>query len=360
MKKKNVYEVVLAFLIVISLIIVQSAWSQYTDRQTRPIQLGTSGGNINDLTSLFCCSGTLGGLVQDNNGIQYILSNNHVLAKTNKGVEGDDIIQPGLIDQEPGCNQNTADAVADLTRFQRISFNPGVPNTVDAAIAQIRNGQVDPTGTILGIGQLSSDIVEPSVNMPVQKSGRTTGHTTGTIAGVNATVTVTYDKTCGSRRHRRAKFRNQFRIGPAGFSAGGDSGSIIADQSTPHPRAVGLLFAGSSTDTFANPITYVVSSLGVMIVGAGYSSPISVAQSLPGVDASAVEAVNKVKERYEEGMLNIEGVVGIGIGLSETVPGEVVIEVYTEKPIDEMRQIIPDTLEGINVKIVETGEIVAY
>jgi hypothetical protein len=359
MKKKNVYKVVLAFLVVISLIIVQSAWSQYADWQTRPIQLGTSGGNINDINRRFCCSGTLGGLVQDGNGIQYILSVNHVLARTNKGVEGDDVIQPGLIDQEPGCNQNTTDAVADLSRFVSISFNRGGSNTVDAAIAQIRNGQVNPTGPILGIGQLSSDIAGPSLNMPVQKSGRTTGHTTGNITGVNATVTVVYDRTCG-RGARRAKFTNQFRIGPAGFSAGGDSGSFIVENSSPNPRAVGLLFAGSSTDTFANPISYVLSSLGVMIVGAGSPSPFSVAQSLPGVDASAVEAVNKVKERYEEDILNIEGVVGIGIGLSETVPGEVVIEVYIEKPLYEMTQTIPDKLEGIPVKIVETGEIVAY
>jgi hypothetical protein len=97
-----------------------------------------------------------------------------------------------------------------------------------------------------------------------------------------------------------------------------------------------------------------------MIVGAGSSPTFSMGQSLPGVDADAVEAVNKVKESYEEGMLNVEGVVGIGIGLSETIPGEVVIEVYVEKPIDEMRQIIPDKLDGITVKIIETGEIVAY
>ncbi len=44
----------------------------------------------------------------------------------------------------------------------------------------------------------------------------------------------------------------------------------------------------------------------------------------------AVEAVKKVKERNEETILGIEGVVGMGIGLSEIVPGQIVIEVYVK------------------------------
>ena len=52
--------------------------------QVRPIELGTSGGNIYDRSILYCCSGTLEALVQDASGVQYILSNNHVLARTNQ------------------------------------------------------------------------------------------------------------------------------------------------------------------------------------------------------------------------------------------------------------------------------------
>jgi hypothetical protein len=86
-------------------------------RQTRPIQLGTTGGNINDRSAAFCCSGTLGALVQ-NATTQFILSNNHVLARTNQAAIGEDIIQPGLIDQNPVCNQDVMDAVADLSAFK--------------------------------------------------------------------------------------------------------------------------------------------------------------------------------------------------------------------------------------------------
>ena len=45
-------------------------------RQARPIQLGVSGGNANDTANGFCCSGTLGALVQ-RGGTQFILSNTH-------------------------------------------------------------------------------------------------------------------------------------------------------------------------------------------------------------------------------------------------------------------------------------------
>ena len=54
---------------------------EHQDRQSRPIELGVSGGNVNDRSRFFCCSGTLGALVTKNNNL-YILSNNHVLART--------------------------------------------------------------------------------------------------------------------------------------------------------------------------------------------------------------------------------------------------------------------------------------
>jgi hypothetical protein len=50
----------------------------------------------------------------------------------------------------------------------------------------------------------------------------------------------------------------------------------------------------------------------------------------------------------------------LGIGLSETGSEEVAIEVYTKKPPHEMRHLIPEMLEGIPIKIIETGEIIAF
>src|SRR5437899_284625 len=90
--------------------------------QPFPIQLGTSGGNINDTSKGFCYGGTLGALVEDTSGTKYILSNNHVLARTNAAAIGEDIIQPGLIDESPACFKDTNDIVADLSAFIPIQF----------------------------------------------------------------------------------------------------------------------------------------------------------------------------------------------------------------------------------------------
>jgi len=55
------------------------------EQQTFPIKLGASGVNAN---SQDCCSGTLGSLLQDQNGKQYILSNNHVLGGSDMQAQG--------------------------------------------------------------------------------------------------------------------------------------------------------------------------------------------------------------------------------------------------------------------------------
>jgi hypothetical protein len=76
---------------------------------------------------------------------------------------------------------------------------------------------------------------------------------------VNVTIRVQY-------KSGVATFSDQIQIGPGGFSAAGDSGSlIVTDNGSANP--VGLLFAGSSTTTFANRIQNVTSALGVTVDG---------------------------------------------------------------------------------------------
>lgn len=341
----------------------------------RPIPCGVSGGNINDRSKAFCCGGTLGSLVADD-AAQYILSNNHVLARGNKATPGDDVIQPGLIDQNPACFQDPNDGVADLTAFVRISFKTGTTNRVDAAIAQVRAGAVDSTGTILDIGQVAAGGgVAPALGIAVAKSGRTTGSTQGVIAAVNVTVDVKYDTRCGGGGGI-ARFVGQVRIRdaaggtPAPFSAGGDSGSLIVQDGVACRGAVGLLFAGSSTDTIANSIGDVLSSFGVGMVGAactpssGSTTASSSTSSFPAGASqrqiAAIAIASDVKERHSEALFAIPGVIGHGVGLAETDPEGVVIEVYVEAATDKLRRQIPSALEGIPVRIAVTGPIVAF
>lgn len=236
--------------------------------QTPPIKLGTSGGWRYDLANGYCCGGTLGSLVQGG-GKQYILSNYHVLSAdivsggNNRVAEiGDPIIQPGLIDV--GCNANNAQNVATLSSVNTL---PG--SNVDAAIAEVISGMVDASGEILAIGTLSSNTVGATIGQKVKKSGRTTGLTRSTIEGLNATVSVAYDNECAGGAAFTKTFTGQILIKNRGskFLAGGDSGSLMVEDVTSNPRAVGLLFAGSSSIGVANPINEVLGHFNVSMVG---------------------------------------------------------------------------------------------
>ena len=235
----------------------------HTAIQTPPIELGTSGGWRHDLANGFCCGGTLGSLVQKG-GIQYVLSNYHVFRSdiVNGGngrvaVNGDPIIQPGLIDV--GCNANNAQNVATLAGGASL---PG--SNVDAAIAQVLSGQVRTDGSILEIGTLSASTVGASINQAVKKSGRTTGLSRSKVSGLNATVSVAYDNECAGGAAFTKTFTGQIIINNKGskFLAGGDSGSLMVEDESTNPRAVGLLFAGSSSLAVANPIDDVLSWIG--------------------------------------------------------------------------------------------------
>ena len=240
----------------------------HQDKQDPPIQLGTSGGWRDDLANGYCCGGTLGSLIQVG-GSKRILSNYHVfeadivpggngtVAKT-----GDYIIQPGLIDV--GCYASQAQNVATLVVTKAL---PG--NNVDCSSANIITGMVDPSGAILEIGILSATTVDASIKKKVKKSGRTTGLSRSSISGLNATVSVAYDNECAGDHAFTKTFTGQILITNRGsrFLAGGDSGSLMVEDVKTNPRAVGLLFAGSSTLAVANPIDDVLGFLNASMVG---------------------------------------------------------------------------------------------
>lgn len=123
-------------------------------------------------------------------------------------------------------------------------------------------------GAILEIGTISASTVAASLKKAVKKSGRTTGLTRSTITGLNATVSVAYDNECAGGAAFTKTFTGQIIISNKGrFLAGGDSGSLMVEDVATNPRAVGLLFAGSSSLAVANPIGHVLAFLGATMVG---------------------------------------------------------------------------------------------
>jgi hypothetical protein len=80
----------------------------------------------------------------------------------------------------------------------------------------------------------------------------------------------------------------------------------------------------------------------------------------PQASQAAVDAVRRVKERHEGRLLAIPGVVGVGVGVSEKAHEQAAIEVYVIQATESLRQTLPRSLDGVEVKTIETGEIHAY
>lgn len=212
-----------------------------------------------------------------------MLSNNHVLANSNKARIGDPILQPGAADGGTGgedvigylerfvdleFNSGPAEcpiasAVASIAnglaalvgsthRLQPIVANPQATNQVDAAVARPVNDD-DLRDDILDIGVVGG-VIPASLGMAVRKSGRTTGFTTGTIQVMDATVSVMYGA-------QTARFEGQLVSTP--MSQPGDSGSLLVAGDA--LLAVGLLFAGSDQATIYNPMQSVLEALEVVL-----------------------------------------------------------------------------------------------
>jgi hypothetical protein len=321
---------------------------------------GVSGGNVNDISRRFCCSGTLGSLVQAG-GTQYILSNNHVLALADQATAGQDVSQPGLIDN----NCQVPRIVADFT------VAPPLTSGVDAAIAQLRPGTMNTSGNIGGISNI---VKAPAVGLAVAKSGRTTGFTTGTIGSINTTVSIRYPKSCGATGGTAHTFTNQVVINSTTFSAGGDSGSlIVSNNSTSCRQPVALLFAGSSSSTIGNPIGQVLSAVSaalgaqVSFVGSTCTAATFIADSplstIGGGDVEipelAVERVTGVMKSVEAEMMAKSGVLGIGVGASDKGSNEAAIVIYVDRTAGSLPD-LPKQINGVKVRRVLTDPIVAY
>ena len=350
--------------------------------ENSPVEFGTSGSNAKDtITSggkTTCCGGTLGALVT-RGGTQYILSADHVLARSGAGTAGDPIVQPGLI--ETNCSPSGTSTVANLTQG---SFNLQNPSsaTVDAAIAQVVSGAVDTSGNILLLGSSTDANGVPaagapnggkgqaaSVNLSVAKSGRTTGLTCSAVGATSVNVSVAYSTNCdGSGTKFTVIYTNQISILGGDFSGGGDSGSLIVTQSNATP--VALLYAGSNTDTVGNPVSDVLNFFAsggntVSFVGAARTGSV-IGCSLSGPQAAmaarlaaqkvtpshdALVQATAVRDAHSGELMGHPEVQAVGVGPSYDHPGESAILLFVTK--GQPRTNLPALVDGIRTRIVE-------
>ena len=345
--------------------------------QSVPVNLGTSGGNANDSSTsgntITCCGGTMGSLVV-RGGTQYILSNTHTLARSDLATIGDPIIQPGLIDTN--CSKTQATIVANLSQFYNLESG-SVPK-IDAAIAQVLSGEVSTSGAIdyLGATTDGNGIPVPgaphtgsgvagAVGMAVAKSGRSTGLTCSTIFSTSTATTVQYQKGCGTGTKFSVNYTNQIAVTGGNFSAEGDSGALIVTQSTADP--VALLYAGSDSDTVANPVSDVLNffrsgSNSVTFVGGGAhqvigcSLPLKPAAATLTVQASETSPEGQqnaisVRDAHAPELLAHPEVQAVGVGGSYDNPNEPAILFFVSR--GQPHTNIPLQVGGIRTRIIE-------
>jgi hypothetical protein len=361
-----------------------------------PIVLGTTGGNNIDYDTAVqngktyitdCCGGTLGALVQNSGGTQYLLSCNHVLARSDQASTGEMIIQPGLIDNVGGaCNPNgnggSETPVGVLSAWLPLSSST---TNADAAIAQVNSGAVSTSGAIQELGTLQANgtlaAAPPgisstngkgengAINMVVAKSGRTTGLTCASISAISLSVLVGYFKDCGETEPYLTKtYTNQIAISGNQFSDAGDSGSLVVDASNAEP--VGLFFAGGVTNTgasegIANPAPTVLAELGAQtgatytFVGApdhqvaclNYSNgTATAAQAITLTDAQSVLAQQALTQARM--LVNPSaGILGAAVGKSSDRAGEAAVILYVDQSVNAA---VPQLVNGVRTEVIAT------
>lgn len=372
---------------------VESNPAAHQAEMTTPVYLGGSGGNNADYDTAThsgqtyvtdCCGGTLGALVTDGSK-QYLLSNNHVLARSDQADRLEAIVQPGLIDDNCtpyGQGGAAVTPVGVLTGYVPIKSSS---TNVDAAIAAVNAGAVDPSGGILELGTRQPDgtlaAAPPGIsssggkgesaalNMVVAKSGRTTGLTCASISAVSLDVEVSYYGNCAETKPYYTKtYTNQIGITGNQFSDAGDSGSLVVDASKAEP--VGLFFAGGVTangqsEGVANPVGEVLSELSSNVGnGATYTfvgtadhqvsclnygsgtAAIAQARTLNGMEIdrteqAAIQARSLVNSRV--------GILGVAMGKSSDHAGEGAVIVYVDP---SQHPSVPQTIGGLRTEVI--------
>jgi hypothetical protein len=356
-----------------------------------PMFLGSSGGNNNDFDArgnsiVDCCSGTLGSLVQDNTGRQYLLSNNHVLAQSDHASVGDAIVQPGLIDNNctPYGEGPGTLPVGALTSWLRLESSQ---TNTDAAIAEVGSHTVDPSGSILELGARRSDgtlaPAPPGVSstngkgetaalqLRVAKSGRTTGLTCGGVSAVDVDVSVDYFRDCAETRPYLTKtFTNQVGVSGDHFSDAGDSGALLVDAQNAEP--LGLYFAGGNDASgvgqgMANPVNDVLNEFSTQAAaGASFTfvgGADHAVSCLSYGDSSVTAAQSRALTddeitRAQQGLATARsvvnpaaGVLGVAMGKSTDHPGESAVVVYTA---ENAASTVPATIDGLRTIVIPT------
>jgi hypothetical protein len=358
-------------------------------QQNTAVLLGSSGGNNKDYDVsgnqiVDCCSGTLGALVEDATGRQYLLSNNHVLARSDRANVGDAIVQPGLIDNNctPYGEGAGTTPIATLSAWLPLSAKS---TNADAALAQVNSHAINPAGSILELGSMQAGgtlaAAPPGVTstggkgeaaslaLRVAKSGRSTGLTCGAVSAVSLDIQVSYFKDCAETKSYLTKtFTNQVGLSGHQFSDAGDSGALVVDANNAEP--VGLFFAGGHDanglgQAVATPASAVLSELGAttgtslsfvggadhsvscLNYGAGATADAQARTLSSAENARMFSALEKAHSLVNPAA----GILAVATGKSSDRPGEGALLVYVD---ENSHAQVPATVYSLRTVVIAT------
>jgi hypothetical protein len=196
--------------------------------------------------------GTLGAVVRDGHGTQYILGCNHTLAVNGRVPQGSPIVSAEFVGQ----------STLLAKRYKFIELRSDRGNAVDCAIAEVirkPRKRVDAKFPASSFKLGSGAPAKPALGMDVQKLGGATGLTKGTVVDCDADLFVTFS--FGTFR-----FDHQVIIDGGEdylFASVGDSGALVVDTGA-RPQARAMIFAASGQFAVACPLE---DALGKQLVG---------------------------------------------------------------------------------------------
>lgn len=219
-------------------------WTSLARNRIRPLRPGLSVSGVNGT------AGTLGAFVQDAEGAVYLLSASEVLGPP--GLKQDSLIlQPGRTDggQVP----------YDMVGYSALNLplTDGVPMANMVGMARLNKSGSAFETSIPGIGPIRGIRRDPPPGTPVRMLGRTSGLVTGKVMETGITMTIYVDQV-------PFQFVNGVTTSP--MSEPGDGGALIVDA---EGYAIGILVAGSLSETILAPIQDVLDELGVQLVFPG-------------------------------------------------------------------------------------------
>jgi hypothetical protein len=189
------------------------------------------------------------------------------------------------------------------------------------------------------------------------------------VSSISLATSIDYQQGCSTGSTFTVNFTNQISVAGASFSASGDSGSLIVDETTADP--VALLFGGSDTDTVGNPVAEVLAALvdqsnnrpafvgsaathqviGCTLAANGVKT--TQAQTTMAVDPVKIASAERARDMHAPELLANTYVQAIGVGPSIDRPGEAAV-ILVVNP-GQIPTALPAELEGIGTRIVAAG-----